>query len=364
MTRQPADENLFTVAWPMPREAPVKSMARRGALFWDWAMSLPAIVRRRVTIAHQSTFITNTHGLVRRAGIEKFDLPSHGESAKAGRMTALMSKGNLAATLSQAGIPWRRRRNHGRGHEGHEIVFREGPMGPLVEKPSIAALCCEGRETRRPPLNERGRTSWSGGLNLFMESVMNKTILLAGVAMIFGATAAMADSSNYQPYMQQTGGAVGQTWANPPSNSMYNPSAGPLAWSGQSSETAPTLQQTGAGDWSYEPGPVSMGYQPGPAQMGYQTEGVGQTWANPPSESMYGEPTGGQAWGYQSDMAMRPMYEGRAAYVGGDGFGGDIAGPMYSAPVQYTGGNGGHSDVYGNGAPLGQFSAQQIRSGR
>src|ERR1700693_5052832 len=32
MTRQPADENLFTVAWPIPREAPVSNMARRGGL--------------------------------------------------------------------------------------------------------------------------------------------------------------------------------------------------------------------------------------------------------------------------------------------------------------------------------------------
>jgi hypothetical protein len=30
MTRQPAAENRFTVAWPMPRLAPVNSRARRG----------------------------------------------------------------------------------------------------------------------------------------------------------------------------------------------------------------------------------------------------------------------------------------------------------------------------------------------
>jgi hypothetical protein len=30
MTRQPAAEKRFTVAWPMPRLAPVSSKARRG----------------------------------------------------------------------------------------------------------------------------------------------------------------------------------------------------------------------------------------------------------------------------------------------------------------------------------------------
>jgi hypothetical protein len=32
MTRQPADEKRITVAWPMPRLAPVRSNVRRGAL--------------------------------------------------------------------------------------------------------------------------------------------------------------------------------------------------------------------------------------------------------------------------------------------------------------------------------------------
>ena len=32
MTRQPAAEKRFTVAWPMPRLAPVSSRARRGWL--------------------------------------------------------------------------------------------------------------------------------------------------------------------------------------------------------------------------------------------------------------------------------------------------------------------------------------------
>jgi hypothetical protein len=30
MTRQPAAEKRFTVAWPMPRLAPVRSSVRRG----------------------------------------------------------------------------------------------------------------------------------------------------------------------------------------------------------------------------------------------------------------------------------------------------------------------------------------------
>src|SRR5712692_989936 len=32
MTRQPAEENRITVAWPMPRLAPVRSSVRRGVL--------------------------------------------------------------------------------------------------------------------------------------------------------------------------------------------------------------------------------------------------------------------------------------------------------------------------------------------
>ena len=40
MTRQPAAEKRFTVAWPMPRLAPVSSMTRR--LWLDWVTSAPA----------------------------------------------------------------------------------------------------------------------------------------------------------------------------------------------------------------------------------------------------------------------------------------------------------------------------------
>ena len=32
MTRQPAEEKRITVAWPIPRLAPVRSSVRRGAL--------------------------------------------------------------------------------------------------------------------------------------------------------------------------------------------------------------------------------------------------------------------------------------------------------------------------------------------
>src|SRR5437868_13054991 len=39
MTRQPAAEKRFTVAWPMPRLAPVSSRARRGWLEWEVGIS-------------------------------------------------------------------------------------------------------------------------------------------------------------------------------------------------------------------------------------------------------------------------------------------------------------------------------------
>jgi hypothetical protein len=39
MTRQPAAEKRFTVAWPMPRLAPVNSRVRRGWLVCEVGMS-------------------------------------------------------------------------------------------------------------------------------------------------------------------------------------------------------------------------------------------------------------------------------------------------------------------------------------
>jgi hypothetical protein len=38
MTRQPAAENRFTVAWPMPRLAPVSNSVRRGSLVFEVAI--------------------------------------------------------------------------------------------------------------------------------------------------------------------------------------------------------------------------------------------------------------------------------------------------------------------------------------
>jgi hypothetical protein len=39
MTRQPAAENRLTVAWPMPRLAPVRSSVRRGWFVCEVAIS-------------------------------------------------------------------------------------------------------------------------------------------------------------------------------------------------------------------------------------------------------------------------------------------------------------------------------------
>jgi hypothetical protein len=43
MTRQPAAEKRFTVAWPIPREAPVSSSTRRGP-FCALPLRAPALV--------------------------------------------------------------------------------------------------------------------------------------------------------------------------------------------------------------------------------------------------------------------------------------------------------------------------------
>jgi hypothetical protein len=44
MTRQPAAENRFTVAWPMPRLAPVRSSVRRG--WFDCELGMTGAVLR------------------------------------------------------------------------------------------------------------------------------------------------------------------------------------------------------------------------------------------------------------------------------------------------------------------------------
>ena len=41
MTRQPAAEKRFTVAWPMPRLAPVSSSVRRGSLAFEVTIREP-----------------------------------------------------------------------------------------------------------------------------------------------------------------------------------------------------------------------------------------------------------------------------------------------------------------------------------
>ncbi len=46
MTRHPADENRFTVACPMPRDAPVSNMIR----FWGGAVLVPEAGCARVRI--------------------------------------------------------------------------------------------------------------------------------------------------------------------------------------------------------------------------------------------------------------------------------------------------------------------------
>jgi hypothetical protein len=45
MTRQPALENRITVAWPMPRLAPVRSSVRRGLLLVEEGINGSLVLR-------------------------------------------------------------------------------------------------------------------------------------------------------------------------------------------------------------------------------------------------------------------------------------------------------------------------------
>ena len=49
MTRQPAAEKRFTVAWPMPRLAPVSSSVRRGWLDCESASGSTPLAGRMLT---------------------------------------------------------------------------------------------------------------------------------------------------------------------------------------------------------------------------------------------------------------------------------------------------------------------------
>ena len=102
---------------------------------------------------------------------------------------------------------------------------------------------------------------------------------------------------------------------------------------------------------AYGPGPA-YGYGYGPAS------GYGPDWGEPD----YGpaaQPAPVAAAPVPSGLAAGPMIEGRAAFLGSDTY---TYRPTPS--IQYTNGNGGHWDAFEDENPMGEYSAQQIRTGR
>src|SRR5258708_7921792 len=66
MTRQPAAEKRFTVAWPMPRLAPVSSRARRGWL--SWGVTIGILEPQYLNMAFQARSRIEPHLAPRRPG--------------------------------------------------------------------------------------------------------------------------------------------------------------------------------------------------------------------------------------------------------------------------------------------------------
>jgi hypothetical protein len=170
---------------------------------------------------------------------------------------------------------------------------------------------------------------------------MLRTILLTGAAMLIGAPVAMADGSNFQPYMfkQPTAGAQSQvqpvadtSQGQPPAISQSDNAAAASKPEG-SNEARPerSANRTTRRHMANRTSRVTQRHMT--AGVGTE-EPVGQTW-NSPSQSIYYPPTGPYAWGYAPgpaygygpgygyygpNFASAPyqggVVEGRAAYEG------------------------------------------------
>ncbi|HLW91446.1 MAG TPA: hypothetical protein VKS78_09120, partial [Roseiarcus sp.] len=173
---------------------------------------------------------------------------------------------------------------------------------------------------------------------------MLRTILLAGAATLLGATAAMADASNFQPYMFDQGASQAQ--AQPAASDTTAPNRPERA-------DNKTMRRHTASNASRRMAAATEGTAAG-AAVGTEN-GVGQTW-NPPSQSEYYPPNAPQAWGYAPGPSYgaagyygptyasggyygSPYYgggmvEGRAAYVGPSGVGPDY--PEIGPPIGQT----------------------------
>ena len=164
------------------------------------------------------------------------------------------------------------------------------------------------------------------------------------------------------------GYGAGYGYANGPSEFDAYP-AGGTAWSqyGQGSGYSPAIgfaPQNGYapangypapnGETTVAAGPAGPVYERRAVYVGENAGPYGPN-SGAPSQAYYGpmtqsapEPTAGT------------LYEGRAAYIEGQGS------SLYAAPAQLTGGQGGHNDKYGNENPtlVAPFTAQDVRAGR
>lgn len=144
---------------------------------------------------------------------------------------------------------------------------------------------------------------------------MLKTVLLAGAAVVIGAPVALADGSNFQPYMFKHPAFGAESQAQPAAETSQSQSAavnGAVNKPEASAEAGPEQHQMMRRHVANRMAQRRMA----------RPEQVGQTW-NSPAQSMYRPANGPYAWGY----APGPNY---AAY--GYGYGPGYAAGGYYAP--------------------------------
>jgi hypothetical protein len=173
---------------------------------------------------------------------------------------------------------------------------------------------------------------------------MMRMILLAGAATVLGATAAMADASNFQPYMfkqtndQQPASAAAQGQPAAVANRPEEARAMRPERERFAERTTRRHMRRVAG-----------------TEAGARLERVGQTW-NPPSQSIYNQTAAPPAWGY----AAAPAIGVSAGYYGpgyGYGYGYGYA-PAYAGPTYVAAGGPYYGGVVeGRAAYEGPFAA-------
>jgi hypothetical protein len=163
------------------------------------------------------------------------------------------------------------------------------------------------------------------------------------------APGTMAGATTYGEGYGPAAPAYGPNWGAP-GEPVYGPATqtGTPVAATQPAPMGPGYYGAGATTYGYGYGPVAPAYGPNWGAPGEPVYGPGTQTGTPVAAAQPAAPAPGA-----------PMVEGRAAFVGDDTF---TYAPTPSD--QYTNGNGGHWDAFEDESPVGQFSAQQIRSGR